>query len=165
MNRGTKYVAGGLLTLALAGGGAGAAAAATGAASASGSPAVALTSATSTAHHHHAHCRRPLQRRLRELLRHSVHADFVVRHKGAWITVSVDRGKLNQASSSSISLTRPDGVTVSAKVTSSTKFFGIPESQLKKGDRVIVAQTGGNALDVRAMAPRAASSSATAAVG
>ncbi|HLI45101.1 MAG TPA: hypothetical protein VKU92_11625 [Acidimicrobiales bacterium] len=165
MNRTTRYLAGGLLTLALAGGSAGAAVAASDAGSATAAPAMTLsTAAPSTAHAHHLHWRRFLRRRVRELLRHSVHADFVVKHKGTWITISVDRGKLDQATSSSISLTRADGVTVSAQVTSSTKFFGIPENRLAAGDRVIVAQSGGKALDVLAFHPRAGSTSATATV-
>lgn len=100
-----------------------------------------------------------LRRPLRRLLRRGVHADIIVRTPSGYKTIQIDRGTLDSASSTSISLTRPDGPIVSAAVTSTTRFVGIAESQLTKGDRVIVVQTGGDAVVVRARPPRTSTTS------
>lgn len=96
-----------------------------------------------------------LRRDFRKLVRHTVHADLIVKTPTGFKTVDIDRGKLTSVSSTSISLTRPDGPSVTATITSSTKFIGIPESKLAAGDRVLVVQTGGNAVLVGARLPKA----------
>lgn len=100
-----------------------------------------------------------LQRRARALLRRTVHADLVVRTKSGFETVDVDRGKVTAVSASSITIARPDGVSVSAGITSTTKFRGLTQAQVAAGDPAAVVQTSGNALDVFSKAPGSTSSS------
>lgn len=167
MKKHTKFIGGGLLALALAGGGAGTAAALAGpptAARATTAPATAATAdialAGSSARPGHGH-RRALLGQLRRLFRHSEHAELLVTtpNRGE-ITVDVDKGTLTTISTSSIEITRPDGTAVSATITPSTHFFGLAESKLGPGDRVLLVQTGGNAVDVGALPPKPASSAA-----
>ena len=96
-----------------------------------------------------------LRRDFRKLVRHTVHANLIVKTPSGFKTVDIDRGKLTSVSSTAISLTRPDGPTVSATITSSTKFIGLPESKLAAGDGVVVVQTGGNAVLIGARLPKA----------
>ncbi|MGD0081577.1 MAG: hypothetical protein ABSD78_00075 [Acidimicrobiales bacterium] len=94
------------------------------------------------------------------LVLHTVHANLIVDTAQGYKTLDIDKGSLKSDSSTSISIVRPDGPTVSATITSSTRFPGLPESQLKSGDRVVLAQgAGGNALVVWARAPAASSAS------
>jgi hypothetical protein len=82
------------------------------------------------------------------LARRAVHAELIVKTKTGYKTFDIDRGTINSVSTTSISITRPDGPTVTAKVDSQTKFRGKTESQLAKGDNVVVVQTGGTAAAV-----------------
>lgn len=82
------------------------------------------------------------------LARRAVHAEVIVKTKTGYKTYDIDRGTLNSVSTSSISITRPDGPTVTANVNGQTKFRGKSESQLAKGDEVVVVQTGGTAVSV-----------------
>jgi hypothetical protein len=91
------------------------------------------------------------------LARHTVHAQLVVDTKKGYVTIDIDRGKLTTASSSTISIKRPDGPSVSATVTPKTKFIGLSESQLAPGDGVVLVQHAGYALYVAARAPTSAS--------
>jgi hypothetical protein len=91
------------------------------------------------------------------LARHTVHAQLVVDTKKGYVTIDIDRGKLTTASSSTITIKRPDGPSVSATITSKTKFIGLTESQLAPGDGVVLVQHGGYALYVAARAPTSAS--------
>src|SRR4029077_641182 len=60
---------------------------------------------------------------IQRLLHHSVHAEFVVKDgTSGYVTVDLDRGAVQTVSSTSITVLRPDGVTVTAAVTSGTKF-------------------------------------------
>jgi hypothetical protein len=100
-----------------------------------------------------------LRAQLRAMLRHAEHAEFIVdTPKHGFVTVDIDRGLLDSASSSSIEITRRDGHNVSATVTSSTHFFGLKEAKLAKGDRVILVQVGGDAIDVAAFPPKSPTS-------
>jgi hypothetical protein len=87
------------------------------------------------------------------LVRHTVHATLVVDAPTGYETLTIDRGTLNSASSTSISMTDPDGTAVSAAVTSTTKWRGLPEASVHSGDRVVLVQTGGKALVVWSRAP------------
>jgi len=102
-----------------------------------------------------------LRRDVRYLVRHTVHAELVVKLPGGYKTVDVDRGTLTSVSNTSITLTRPDGPMVSATITPQTRFFGLPEAKLSTGDRVIVVQTGGNAVLVGARAPQTGTTAAS----
>lgn len=100
-----------------------------------------------------------LRREIVRTLSHTVHAELVVHTKSGYVTVDVDKGTLTSASTTSLSLQRPDGPSVSAAVTSSTRFFGVPESKLARGDRTLMVQTGGNAVLVLSAPPKTSSSS------
>jgi hypothetical protein len=100
-----------------------------------------------------AHITKGELRRLTWLARHTVHANLIVDTAHGYKTVDIDRGALTTATSTGISIVRPDGPTVSATITSSTKFRGIPESQLANGDRVVLVQSHGDALVVWAAPP------------
>ena len=95
-------------------------------------------------------------RHLRGPLRRAVHGDLVVRTKDGFENVTVDRGKVTAASASSITIQRPDGVSVTKAVTADTKFRGIDSAAqlahdkgalvVSKGDAaVLIAQRTGAA--------------------
>ena len=81
--------------------------------------------------------------------RQPAHADLIVPKRGAegqWETVVMDRGTVTAASADSISVQRPDGPTVTIKVTSSTKVQGAPSAaELAPGRAVVVRSAGGDA--------------------
>jgi hypothetical protein len=77
------------------------------------------------------------------------HAELIVRTKTGFKTIDLDRGKVTAVSSSSISVTRPDGVVVAATINSTTRFRGLPQSQVVVGDRALVTQSSGVAISVR----------------
>lgn len=94
------------------------------------------------------------------LLRHTVHAQFLVRTKGGTLqTVDYDRGVLRSVTSSDIVIAPADApsTTLSAAVTSTTRFRGLSESQLQPGDLVALVYHDGNAVLVGARVPRATS--------
>ncbi|HKH89016.1 MAG TPA: hypothetical protein VKA05_09330 [Acidimicrobiales bacterium] len=92
------------------------------------------------------------------LMRHTVHAGLIVDTSQGYKVLDIDKGALRSDSPTSVTIVRPDGPIVTARVSSSTKFPGLPESQLKPGDAVVLAQgSGGNALVVWAR-PATASS-------
>ena len=78
-----------------------------------------------------------------------------MRTKKGYETVEFDRGTLTSSTSSSITLTRPDGPTVSATITSGTRVRGVPENKWASSDRVLLVQSGGNALLVFTRPPAA----------
>jgi hypothetical protein len=89
-------------------------------------------------------------------LRRAVHGDLVVRTKDGFENVTFDRGKVTAASTSSITIERPDGVSVTKAVTAETKFKGVDSAEhvepgkgalvVSKGDNaVLIAQRGGDA--------------------
>ncbi|HEV2361541.1 MAG TPA: hypothetical protein VGS21_07555 [Acidimicrobiales bacterium] len=87
-----------------------------------------------------------LRERLAKMLRRSPHLEFVVKDKaGQWITVDIDRGAVTSISSTSITIERPDGVSVTAKIDSSTHFRKTPEGQIHDGARAIIVQWSGSA--------------------
>ncbi|MFZ0171481.1 MAG: hypothetical protein WAL04_07340 [Acidimicrobiales bacterium] len=96
---------------------------------------------------------------VRWLARHTIHAQLIVRTKAGFETVTIDKGKLDTDSSTTITITRADHVNVSATIRSSTKFVGLSESQLGSGDGVVLVQHAGYALYVAARAPTSASNS------
>lgn len=97
---------------------------------------------------------------LRKLLGRTEHASLTLRGKGGtWVTVTFDRGTIQSISPTSITIVRPDGVSVTAPVTPSTKFRRATESSLAAGDKVVVVQEGGSARAVLALGRRAAAGS------
>jgi hypothetical protein len=91
------------------------------------------------------------------LVHHTVHAQLVVDTKHGYRTIEIDKGKLLSDSSGLITIVRPDGPRVSARLTSSTKYYGLSESQLAPGDGVALVQGGGNAIYVASRAPTSTS--------
>jgi hypothetical protein len=88
-----------------------------------------------------------------------VHGDLVVRGKqGAFEKVTIDKGTVVSVSDSSLTVKRPDGVSVTVKLTPDTKRSG----EVKAGDRVMVLSRDGTALRVRAVNAKAPAASASA---
>ncbi len=92
----------------------------------------------------------------RRILKRAVHVEVVAKTSSGYETVDIDRGAVQSVSSGSITITRPDGPQVTAKITPTTKFQGTQQGQVQQGQRVVVIQTGGNALSVSV--PRAKAS-------
>ena len=89
-------------------------------------------------------------------LRRAVHGDLVVRTKDGFENVTFDRGKVTAVSPSSITIERPDGVSVTKAVNAETKFKGVDSAEqveqgkgalvVSKGDAaVLIAQRSGDA--------------------
>jgi hypothetical protein len=88
------------------------------------------------------------------LLAHSDHATLQVKRHGHWVTYGLNRGKVKAATSSDITIVRPDGVTVSIPLTSRTKYKGVSgESGLQVGKHATVISAAGSALRVRQIRP------------
>jgi hypothetical protein len=81
------------------------------------------------------------------VLKGAIHGDLLVRGEegGATRTVTFDRGKITAISATSITIERPDGVSVSKNLTDQTVFNGTPKDQLKAGTGVIVVSSGDTA--------------------
>jgi type IV secretory pathway TrbL component len=93
---------------------------------------------------HADHCRRPLLARLRALLRRAEHVELIVRGKGgSWVTIVADRGTVTALSATSIVISRPDGVSVTAALTAATRFPRGGRQAVAVGDHVVVVQVGG----------------------
>ena len=84
----------------------------------------------------------------RNLLREAFHGELLVRDgesPGSTRTIVFDRGTLTSISESSVTLERPDGVLVSARVTPETRFNGTSQSDLQPGAAVLVVHSAGTA--------------------
>jgi hypothetical protein len=93
--------------------------------------------------------RGPAARSGMALLRRTVHGDLVVRTKDGFQHVTYDRGKLASASGTTLTLTRPDGVTVTVTVNDQTKYRGVTGfGQLQTGWPTLVLSKDGVALVV-----------------
>ena len=80
-------------------------------------------------------------------LRRAVHGDLIVRTKAGFENVSVDRGKVTAASASSITIERPDGLSVTKAVTSATKFRGVDSAEhVERGKGALVVSKGDTAV-------------------
>jgi hypothetical protein len=84
------------------------------------------------------------------LVHHAVHAELILRTRDGYRAVEIDRGTLQSDASGTITIVRPDGPTVKAELTTKTRFPGLTLSELKPGDRVVLVQSSGKALAVRA---------------
>jgi len=83
------------------------------------------------------------------ILKGAIHGDLLVRSKdGSTHTVTFDRGKVSAISSSSITVQRPDGVSVTDDLNDQTVFNGIPRDQLQTGTQAIVVADGHTATHV-----------------
>jgi hypothetical protein len=99
------------------------------------------------------------------LLQRAEHAELIVRTKTGFQTIDMDRGTISSISPSSISLTRPDGVVVSAAISSTTKFGGLTQAQVAVGDKAAVIQSSGTAISIRSRTAAGSSSSASSSPG
>jgi hypothetical protein len=80
-------------------------------------------------------------------LRRVVHGDLIVRTKDGFENVTVDRGKVTAVSASSITIERPDGVSVTKAVTAETKFRGVDSVEhVERGKGALVVSKGNNAV-------------------
>ena len=151
------------LGLAVIGGGAAAAAASSGAAR----PTLDLTAATSTTPNGATTAtgntiRAARLGRLARLARRAVHGDLKVKTKNGYQTVTFDRGKVGTASASSITVNRPDGVSVTETLTPSTKYFGISGANaIISGKGAVVISQNGTALAVAQRPDSAGTSGST----
>jgi hypothetical protein len=83
------------------------------------------------------------------VLKGAIHGELLVRGQdGSTHTVTFDRGKVSSVSASSITIQRPDGVSVSDDLTDQTVFNGTPRDQLASGTPVIVVSEGHSATHV-----------------
>ena len=90
------------------------------------------------------------------VLKGAIHGDLLVRNPdGSTHTVTFDRGKVGAISSSSITVQRPDGVSVTDDLTDQTVFNGTPKDQLQAGSPVIVVADGHTATHVVTKGARA----------
>ncbi|HVW35429.1 MAG TPA: hypothetical protein VHL53_23055, partial [Acidimicrobiia bacterium] len=83
------------------------------------------------------------------ILKGAIHGDLLVRAKdGSTRTVTFDRGTVATISASSITVQRPDGVSVTDDLNDQTVFNGTPKDQLSAGTPVIVVADGPTATHV-----------------
>jgi hypothetical protein len=102
--------------------------------------------------------------KLARLARRAVHGDLLVKTKNGYQTVTFDRGKVTAASATSVSVQRPDGVSVTEKLTSSTKYLGISSSSaIVSGKGAILISRNGTALAVAQRPVSAGTSSSSGA--
>ena len=123
-----------------------------GSSSAPNSSATAPTSfaanATKTSHPHQRTF--PLKNRelkwARGIAKRAVAATITVRAKDhSFKTIDIYRGTITSISSGSITLSDPDGQSVTATITSSTKFLGKNKTKVVDGSKAILVVSSGNA--------------------
>jgi hypothetical protein len=95
----------------------------------------------------------------RFLRRHTVDATITVKTKDGYETLDLARGTVGSISPTSITVNSPDGTSLTASITSATKFHNTSESQLGQGDKVGVLAYEGVARWVNA--PKSSSTSAS----
>lgn len=80
------------------------------------------------------------------VLKGAIHGDLLVRSdEGTTRTVTFDRGKVTAISATSITIERPDGVSVSKTLTDQTVFNGTPKDKVQAGMGVMVVSSGDTA--------------------
>ena len=80
------------------------------------------------------------------LLKGAIHGDLLVRAEdGSTRTITFDRGKVTALSGGSITIERPDKISVSKALTDQTVFNGTPRDQLQPGAAVVVVSSGDTA--------------------
>ena len=90
------------------------------------------------------------------VLKGAIHGDLLIRNDdGTTRTVTFDRGKVTAISAGSITIERPDGVSVSKNLTDQTAFTGTPKDQLAAGMGVVVVSSGDTADRVISKGDRA----------
>lgn len=98
----------------------------------------------------------PQARQRGGILKGAIHGDLLVRGEdGSTRTVTFDRGKVTALSEGSITIERPDGVSVSKNLTDRTVFNGTPRAELQPGAAVVVVSSGDTAERVLSKGDRA----------
>jgi hypothetical protein len=93
------------------------------------------------------------------MLHHAVHGDFIIKTKNGWETITFDRGTVTAVSATSITVHRPDGVSVTKRLDANTRYKGITEATaIAKGQPAVVISHAGTALAVGQRPPSAGSS-------
>ena len=99
----------------------------------------------------------------------SDHATLEVKQKGQWVTYDLDRGKVTAVSATSITLTRPDGQSVTEAIDANTKFKGVTSAAaIQTGRPALVLSENGRAVRIRQVTgtgSAASAGTATAVVG
>ena len=91
----------------------------------------------------------PQHQRAGGLLRRAEHGDLTVRTKNGFEQVTFDRGRVTAISATSITITRPDGQSVTKTIDASTRFRGVQSaSEVKTGKPAVVASKGDTAVVV-----------------
>ena len=83
------------------------------------------------------------------ILRRADHGTLDVKDKtGKFVTVTFDRGHVTAADAGSVTLQRPDGRTVTVKLTADTKYKGISSASAVVVGKpaIVVSDSGGAAL-------------------
>ncbi len=90
------------------------------------------------------------------VLKGAIHGELLVLGEdGSTRTVTFDRGKVTALSEGSITIERPDGVSVSKNLTDATVFNGTPRAELQSGAAVVVVSSGDTAERVLSKGDRA----------
>jgi hypothetical protein len=80
------------------------------------------------------------------ILKGAIHGELLLMgDHGTTRTVIFDRGKITAISAGSITIARPDGVSVNKGLTGDTVFTGTPRNQLQPGAPVVVVSSGDTA--------------------
>jgi len=90
-----------------------------------GSPSSAATPSGGRGRAHRDHGRSRRLHGLARLLARSDQASIQVRRHGVWVTYTLDRGKVEAASATSITLALPDGTHVTVAITPTTRLRGV----------------------------------------
>ena len=106
--------------------------------------------AQSSAQADEVHPRRP-NRPGHRLAHRAVHGDLIVRGEdGEFENVTFDRGRLTSVAEGSLTLERPDGVTVTVTLDDATRYRGVESADaLRAGRPVFVTSKDGTATVVR----------------
>jgi len=109
----------------------------------------------------------PRLARLRSILAAADHGSLEIKDQnGTWITVGFDRGRVTDVATDHVTLARPDGQSVTLKLTPDTRYRGVTgEADVRTGNgAVVVSNADGTARLVaqrdKASTPPAAAPSA-----
>lgn len=86
----------------------------------------------------------------RALLARVDHGVLEIKDAGGWVTVDFDRGKVTDVAADHITLARPDGQSVTLKLTPTTTYHGVTsETQIQTGKgAVVISNPDGTARQV-----------------
>lgn len=85
---------------------------------------------------------------IQSLLSKIAHVEVVINLNGSWQTYDADQGAITSVTTTSLSIKRLDGVSLSFTISSNTNYFGIQQASLANGQTVVVVSQNSNALFV-----------------